>query len=181
MNGLAGENAPAACWPQVAATGHRPHFLPARSHGWVARELRRVARKLHDVHGMRIGISGGAMGTDLWWADAVRATGADVWVYRPFPQQPDRWDARWREHHARVLGHASRVVTLGEEYRVSLLHARNARMLRDCQALVAVLDPEKRSGGTYATVAMARGRVPIVLIDPRSRTTTLIRVRGQDG
>lgn len=136
-------------------------------------ELRRVAVKLRDEHGMRTGISGGAMGCDLWWADAVLDAGTELWLYRPFPQQPDRWDREWREHHARVLAQAGRVVTLGTVPSARLLHARNAAMVCDCDALVAVLDPEVPASGTSSTVAKAAGRVPVIRIDPRNRRTTL--------
>lgn len=98
-------------------------------------------------------------------------------MYLPFPQQADNWSPEWRDRHRAACRSAARVAILGTQYRVPLLHARNAWMIRDCQALVAVLDPGKDSGGTYATVATARGRVPVVLIDPCSRSTTLIRVR----
>jgi hypothetical protein len=183
VNELIGQTGPAASrWLVVAATGHRPHLLPKGSRSWVERELRRVAVKLRDSHGMRTGISGGAMGCDLWWADSVLEAGADLWVYRPFPQQPDRWNRDWREHHERVLARAARVVTLGAEPRVALLHARNAAMVRDADALVAVLDPAVRAGGTHATSALALGRLPVIRIDPRGRRVTLVSLEpSNDG
>lgn len=170
---------PSGHWARVAAAGHRPHLLPAGSRDWTERELHRVAVKLRDLHGMRIAISGGAMGTDLWWAEAAAGAGSRTWLYLPFPQQADGWTPEWRARHAAACRSAARVAVLGDQYRVQLLHARNSWMLRDCQALVAVLDPRRRSGGTHSTVAKARGRIPVISIDPRSRTTMLISPSGQ--
>lgn len=94
-------------------------------------------------------------------------------MYQPFPQQPDRWPADSREHYRQVCGNASRVAALGDSYGKPLLFARNDWMLRDSDAVVAVLDPEHRRGGTHQTVARAIGRVPVIRIDPRARRVTL--------
>lgn len=161
-------------WTRVAATGHRPQIIAPSVHGWVIEELSRVAVKLRAEHGTEIAISGGAMGADLWWADAAHGAGSRVWLYQPFAEQSGRFGDDWRRHHQRVRDYATRVATLGTAYRTSLLFARNDWMLRDCHALVAVVDPEHRRGGTYDTVGKARGHVPIIHIDIRARRTTLI-------
>lgn len=178
--------APTTRWTRVACTGHRPQNLPAGSQDWVTAELHRIAAKLRDDHGTQIAISGGAMGADLWWADAAHAAGTKVWLYAPFPQQPDRWTADWRRHHQRVREYSARVAILGSAFSTKLLFARNDWMIRDCDALVAVVDPEHRGGGTHAAVATALNRRAVIRIDVRARETRLILprrpglVEGQD-
>ncbi|WP_309117047.1 SLOG family protein [Saccharothrix sp.] len=170
-------DAPARQWTRVACTGHRPHILPADSHDWVIAELTRIAAKLRAEHGTSVAISGGAMGSDLWWADAAHAAGTRVWLYQPFPQQADRWQADWKAHHRRVQGFASRVAVLDTRFSTKALFDRNDWMIRDCDALVAVVDPEHRGGGTHAAVASALGRRPIIRIDVRKRDTRLVLPR----
>lgn len=162
---------------RVACTGHRPQNLPAGSQPWVIDELDRVAAKLRAEYGLEIAISGGAIGADLWWADAAHRAGARVWVYKPFPQQQDRWTRDWQQHYARVCSYAGRVAVLGTHADKSLLFARNDWMIRDCDALVAVVDPWHTRGGTYAAVKSALHRKPIIHIDVRARTTRFIRPR----
>jgi ribA/ribD-fused uncharacterized protein len=166
--------APADRWVRVACTGHRPQHLPAGSQHWVTTELRRIAGKLIAEHGMRVAISGGAMGSDLWWADAAHEAGAKIWVYQPFPQQPDRWSADWQQHHQRVRATAARVATLAQTFSVTALHARSDWMIRDCSALVAVVDPEHTHGGTYQALRKALSRRPVIYLDVRARDTRLV-------
>lgn len=172
---------PTRRWTRVACTGHRPHILPTGSQEWVTAELARVATKLRTEHGMQISISGGAMGSDLWWADAAHAAGTRVWLYQPFAQQPDRWPADWQAHHRRVRDYASRVATLDTTASTKALFARNDWMIRDCDALIAVVDPEHRGGGTHAAVASAQNRRPIIRIDVRARDTRLVLPRKAPG
>jgi ribA/ribD-fused uncharacterized protein len=165
--------APATRWFRVAASGHRPQHLPPESHTWVQQQLGRVAAKLYAEHGTRIAISGGALGTDLWWAEHAHRARQRVWLYQPFPQQADRWPADARRQHQRVRDLAARVAVLGPAYSTSLLFARNDWMVRDADALVAVLDPHHTRGGTHHTVQAALGRIPVIRIDPHRRQVSL--------
>lgn len=78
-------------WPTVMVTGHRPKYLSPNSRAWVRAELARLAVQLRDFHGMTCGISGMALGSDQWWAEAVLAAGVGLEAHVPFPQQPDKW------------------------------------------------------------------------------------------
>jgi len=121
------------------------------------------------------------MGSDLWWADAAHDAGSKVWLYQPFAQQPDRWPADWQAHHRRVRNYASRVAVLDATASTKALFARNDWMIRDCDALIAVVDPEHRGGGTHAAVASAQNRRPIIRIDVRARETRLVLPRKAPG
>jgi uncharacterized phage-like protein YoqJ len=157
-------------------TGHRPQHLRLEVRDWVRAELDRLAVKLRDEHGTVTGISGMAIGADLWWADAVVRAGLRLEAHVPFPQQPDKWRDTDKAEWQRLLGHAAETTTYGTGYSVRLLHARNDGMIRACSAAVAVLDPSKTEGGTASAVRkLLAVNVPIVHVDPVAQLTTLRR------
>jgi uncharacterized phage-like protein YoqJ len=163
-------------WQAVMVTGHRPQHLRPDARPWVRSELDRLARKLRDEHETTVGISGMAIGADLWWADAVVNAGLELRAHVPFPQQPDKWRAEDRAEWLRLLGLASHTETYGAGFSIRLLHARNDGMIRACHAAIAVHDPRKTEGGTASAVRklIAVGR-PVIHVDPWARMTTLRR------
>ncbi|QQO39190.1 DprA-like DNA processing chain A [Microbacterium phage Rudy] len=164
-------------FPRVALTGHRPQSLSPSARDWVPLELERLAVKLRDQHGMRVGISGMALGSDIWWAQATVFAWLDLWAFIPFPQQADpaRWKpadvALWNEMRSR----AAAEVVIAPEYSVQALFARNEAMLNDADLVIAVWNPWSTGGGTTATVKSAVNRgLPIIHLDPDRQTTTLL-------
>jgi hypothetical protein len=157
-------------WPTVMVTGHRPQYLSPDVHDWVRFELNRLAVKLRDEHGMTTGVSGMAIGADLWWADALVSNGVPLWAHVPFPQQPDRWSQADRAEWQRLLGLAAKTTTNGPDFDVKLLHARNDAMIRSSSAAIAVWLPAKHNGGTASAVRFAaaaggqRDRVPVLVL-----------------
>jgi uncharacterized phage-like protein YoqJ len=170
-------------WRTVAATGHRPqHLLGFSETDWVRAELARVAVKLRDEHGMTCGISGMAIGTDLWWAAAVVDAGLKLSAHIPFPQQPDRWRQADREEWVRLRYVADQHTLYGTDYDVRLLRARNDGMLAEADAVVAVWKPSKTSGGTASAVRKAQAMgLPIVHLNPERRTVTLLNLARTAG
>lgn len=82
---------------KVMVTGHRPQHMSGEQIEWGQSELERVGRRLRDERGMRIGISGMALGADTWWATTTLHLGLDLWSFIPFPQQSHRWGQVDRE------------------------------------------------------------------------------------
>lgn len=160
----------------VAATGHRPRDIPHDARAWLEDELPRVARKLTGDYGMKVGISGLALGADTWWAQAVLGAPADLWAYMPSPDQANRWSPSDQETWAELRRQARRERIFGPRYDVRLLHLRNRGMVEDSELLVAVMAPHRSTGGTTTTLRYARslGR-PVVLVDITNRRTTLIK------
>ena len=164
-------------FPRVMVTGHRPQGIPAESHDWVKLELERLAIKLRDEHGTEVGISGMALGSDIWWAQSVKFAWLDLWAFIPFPQQAERWQpadvALWNEMRSR----AAHEIVIAPEYSVPALFARNEAMLDNSDLVIAVWDPTTTSGGTYATVQSAvRRGLPIIHLHPYplAQRTTLV-------
>lgn len=101
-------------------------------------------------------ITGMANGYDLWYADEALLQGIEVWAARPWRGHAPR--SGDEELYARVFGEASRVVNVVEDYDYPgawCYHARNHWMVDNATHVLAYLDPEKKSGGTYQCVRYA--------------------------
>lgn len=169
-------------WAQVACTGHREKSLTPDQRSWMHTELHRVAAKLIAEHGMRVAIHGGANGADLAWAAAADDCGVDeLWAYLPFPQQtrgwhPDQvevWQRYTRLRTEDPPGFATERVFMGDIYAVQLLHARNDLMIRDCEVMVAVVDPARTTGGTASVLHKIGPSKPVIVLDVVARTVKL--------
>lgn len=162
-------------FPRVMVTGHRPQGLSVISREWIPLELERLAVKLRDQHGMRYGISGMALGADIWWAQATVFAWQELWSFIPFPQQAEKWAASdvalWNE----MRGRAAHEVVIAPEFSVGALHQRNDAMLENADLVIAVWNPWATTGGTYSCVqkAVSRG-LPIVHLNPDMQTTTMV-------
>lgn len=167
-------------WPTVMVTGHRPQHLHPSARPWVRSELERLTLKFRDEYGTTTGISGMAIGADLWWADAVVKAGLKLWAHIPFPQQPDKWQQADRDEWERLCRVAWRLKTYGGYYDVRTLHERNAGMVEAADAAVAVWDPRKTTGGTASAIGkLIAAGLPIVHVNPETRMTTLRMPAGQ--
>ena len=165
----------------VGFTGHRPGGLAAAAHGWLSEvELPRVADRLAGQTGCEVGISGMALGADLWWAQAVADSPMDLWAYVPFDGHDRRWCAPDREVLAGLVATADvRVTVADRRLGARAYHMRNDRIVADCDVLVAVVDPAATCGGAVSTLRKARraGR-PVVWVDPVRRATRRVGVDG---
>lgn len=163
-------------WPAVCVTGHRIKTLRAiGQEAWVRAKLFRAAVWLRDERGTTVGLSGMAVGTDQWWAEAVLAAGLTLGAYVPSPQQPNRWpDAAQLRYHqllTRVSDAHSHITSLKldpspAEY-TGMLHLRNRQMIDAADAVLAVWFPGQLSGGTWQAVTYAhRKRKPGMWVEP---------------
>lgn len=163
-------------WPVVSGTGHRPQHLAAQARAWLRDKLRKAACWLRDERGTRVGISGMAIGFDLWWADAIIGAGLTLGAYIPCPQQADRWTAAYRAEWQRLRDLADPAVSrsFADHYSVGVLHKRNKAMLRDSNAVLCGWLPSRRNGGTWSAVraAHAMGK-PGLHLDPGAQTVRL--------
>lgn len=159
---------------KVMVTGHRPQHMSHEQHAFAKRELDRLAMKLTMEQGMRIAISGMALGADTDWAFSALSMRAHLWAFIPFPQQADRWPASQLDTWNYLRGRASHEVVIAESYSVGALHARNDAMLDAADAVIAVWSPSKTTGGTASCVRKAEARgVPLIVVDLDARTTTV--------
>jgi hypothetical protein len=161
-------------WPTVMVTGHRPQHLHPSVRPWVRGELERLALKLRAECGTQVGVSGMAIGSDLWWADSVVKAGLKLWAHVPFPQQPDKWADEDKDEWVRLCRVADKLTMYGGDYDVRTLHARNDGMIKVSAAAIACWVPRKTEGGTASAVRKLRATgMPIIHVNPETRTTVL--------
>ena len=156
-------------------TGHRKEGLP-----FGADESREECRKLislleeqierlYNEKGVRVFISGMALGTDQIAAEAVirfRETHKDVVLVAALPctDQCKSWKMAEQDRYHGILALADHVYTLEPEYVDGCMLARNRFMVNNCEYVIAVWNG-KRIGGTWSTVSYARSN---------NRTLTII-------
>jgi len=162
-------------WPTVALTGHRPKHLSPSARDWVRAELAHLAVRLRDQHGMICGISGMALGADLWWADAITTAGAILWPHVPYPQQADRWPEPDRQEWTRLISAAGRqAVTYGPTPEIRHLFARNRGMVNAVRGngMLLAVWVRGKPGGTCEALryALDQGMRP-TWVDPVRRVT----------
>ncbi|MGA3524215.1 hypothetical protein [Melissospora conviva] len=169
----------APTWATVSATGHRPQHLTPAEQAWIRAELSRITTKLRDNHSMTTGVSGMALGTDMWWAAELVSARVDLWTHVPFPQQPDPWRSADRAEWERLLRVAKKQTVYGGMFDVKFLHQRNDGMLDASDAVVAVWKRSKTTGGTASAVRKATRRgLPVIHVDPEARVVTLRAAAG---
>lgn len=167
-------------WDTVAGTGHRPQHLLPPQRTWLRSRLPDAVAYLVERRGMRVGISGLALGFDTWWAQALlarRASHGDVelWGYAPCPQQPNRWTRTDRQVWESLIKQADRVRYVAEWYHETCMDDRNEAMLDDADAVIAGWRALKRSGGTFKAVRSAADRrLPGILLDIDHERTRLV-------
>ena len=149
---------------RCAFTGYRPQKLPF---GFNESDPACVAlktelyRRIEDLIGQGYAhfLSGGAMATDTWAAEAVLELKEKYpWIIlemvSPFDGQADRWTAEYKMRHDRLFDQADIVTVISHAYTKSCLFRRNRYLVENADLLLAVYDGQ--SGGTAMTVGYAR-------------------------
>lgn len=135
----------------VALTGHRPEDCASES------EVREKLRASLDPVRIGVVISGMAAGVDLWGADEARKMGIPVWAARPWAGHSAR--AGDEQLYASIVVYADMVVNVDESKEFPgawAYHNRNHWMVDHATHVLAYLNPNKKSGGTYQCVKYAR-------------------------
>ena len=115
-------------------------------------------------------ISGGALGMDMFAAEAVLELKVKYpWIVlemvSPFDTQADRWNDEYRMRHDRLFATADIVTATGHEYTKACMFRRNRYLVDNADLLLAAYDGQP--GGTAMTCEYAREvGVPIRLIMP---------------
>lgn len=158
-------------WPVVALSGHRDLGAAA---SWATEEIDRIAAKLVSRHGAEVAICGMALGADTTWALAALGHGMQLWAYVPFHGQEDRWSLAEQDQYLRLRGAANQEHVFANPGRQAYLD-RNDAMVKDCDLLVAVIDPGRERSGTGYTLRRAqRTRKPTIIVDLVARSSRLV-------
>ena len=167
---------------RCAFTGHRPQKLPF---GFDESDPRCREFKLRIeasievliVNGFTHFISGGALGMDMFAAEAVLRLKRKYPHIRlemaiPFRGQSERWAVEYRERYERLIAHADMMTVLGDVFDRNCVFHRNRYMVDNADILLACYSGG--AGGTGMTVQYARRTgIPVALILPEKRLASL--------
>lgn len=101
-------------------------------------------------------ITGGAIGMDTWLAEETLNLGIPLHLYIPFKGQMANWPEVQQKRYNEILGAATEVKYISETYSKYAFLKRDQAMVDDCNMVMALLNPEAKSGGTYYTVNYAK-------------------------
>ena len=171
--------APDAHVGRVAFTGYRPQKMPFGFDETDVRCIdfkRRLAGTIEELIRQRYQhfLSGGAMGMDMFAAEAVlqlkdKYPNITLEMVSPFDGQATRWAPEYRHRHQWLFDRADVITFTGHEYHRAALFIRNQYMVDHADLLLAAYDGQ--SGGTRMTVEYARRKnIQIMLIQPEIRS-----------
>lgn len=160
---------------RCAFTGYRPQKMPW---GFDEKDLRcadfkrRVKDAIQSLYeqGYRHFISGGALGMDMFAAEAVvelRAVHPDMILemVSPFDDQAAKWSPELRVRHDRLFEQADVTTATGHAYTKAALFRRNHYLVDNADLLLAAYDGQP--SGTAMTCELARQYdVPVLTIQP---------------
>jgi uncharacterized phage-like protein YoqJ len=141
----------------IAVTGHRPHKLNGEWDGIgpVSDHIRAQFEHILTTINPTKGISGGALGVDLLWAEALIKHNVPFILAIPCHNQEKPWAPKQRDRYNMIRNH-----TLCIQYYVSdkpyfhgCMQKRNIWMVDNCNLLVAVHDGSE--GGTKNCIEYA--------------------------
>lgn len=129
-------------------------------------------------------LSGGAMATDIFAAEAVlelkeRYPHITLEMVSPFDGQADRWNSVYRARHDELFDLADVVTVVSHDYTRNCMFLRNRYLVTNADLLVAAFDGQE--GGTKMTVEMARREgVQVLLVPPVVQKRRLISTPGSE-
>ena len=152
-------------------TGHRPNKLPWGDNERDVRCVemkRRIADALETAYeeGFRHFICGMALGSDLYFAEAVLALkeareGVSLEAAIPYPGQAERWPRDQQARYQWILERCDYETVVQDHYSAGCMSRRNRYMVDHSALVIAVYSGEP--GGTRQTLEYAlRQRVPFV-------------------
>ncbi len=162
-------------YKRCAFTGHRPQKMPFGFNESDPRCIVFKARLRDTIEGL-IGqgyahfISGGALGMDMFAAEAVLDLKHDYpWIIlemvSPFDTQAAKWTPEYQARHTRLFDEADMITVISHEFTRACLFRRNRYMVDNADLLLAAYGG--LPGGTAMTVDYAHEMdVPVRIIMP---------------
>ena len=160
-----------------AFTGYRPQKLPYgndESHPDCVNLKLRLMEEInrHIDMGIKIFITGMALGVDQWAAEIVLKLkemypygDIKLWCAIPYDKQASTWTERQKKRYYAILSKADRIDHVSHLYYDGCLLARNRFMVDHATHLIAVYDG--LNGGTQYTVNYAKRKgLKVIIIQP---------------
>lgn len=144
-------------------SGHRLAKLPWRDDEddprciKLKQELDRAVASLYDS-GIRRFICGMALGSDMYFAEAVLSLGerhedAVLEAAIPCPEQAEHWSGEHRRRYEALLGRCGMRTVVSHSYTPDCMEKRNRYMVEQSSVLLAVYGGGR--GGTFNTIRYA--------------------------
>ena len=160
---------------RCAFTGYRPQKMPFGFDETDPRCIEFKARLFATIEyligkGYSHFLSGGALGMDLFAAEAVLELRKKYpWIVlemvSPFDGQSDRWEAEDKIRHAILFAEADIITATGHKFDNTCLFRRNRYLVNNADLVLAAFDGQP--GGTAMVVDYAQKMdVPVCLIAP---------------
>lgn len=146
----------------IAGTGHRPKYCPCKynnKHPWllnIKADLRNRLVEIADNYASLVIRAGGAIGWDTWLAQVALELSLPLHLYLPFPGQESQWPSDSRKEYERIKSLATNVIYTSQTYYSEVFLKRDVDMITGCGKILALLNPEADSGGTFYTVNKAK-------------------------
>lgn len=146
----------------IAGTGHRPKYCPCKynnKHPWLLNlkaDLRNRLVEIADNYASLVIRTGGAIGWDTWLAQVALELSLPLYLYLPFPGQESHWPSDSRKEYERIKSLATNVIYTSQTYYSEVFLNRDVDMITGCGKILALLNPEADSGGTFYTVNKAK-------------------------
>ena len=156
-------------------SGHRPGKLPWGNNENDPRCLE-LKDKLFDIvsslyfSGIRHFICGMALGSDMYFAEAVLSLGerhedAVLEAAIPCPEQAEHWSGEHRRRYEALLGRCGMRTVVSRSYTPDCMEKRNRYMVDATAHMIAVFNGSP--GGTKSTIEYAQRKgLDIILLDP---------------
>ena len=156
---------------KVMITGHRPSNLGGYSPDNLnaKRILNEISVLLNNINEVVpvTGLTGMAIGTDQYFANACLNLDIPFVAYVPFEGQENVWPTPAREEYRYLLSQSIDVIKVSQgNYTPKKMKLRNQALADDADLAIAVWNGEKK-GGTYHCVSYLRkqAKVPIIFIE----------------
>ena len=146
----------------IAGTGQRPKYCPCKynnKHPWLLNlkaDFRTRLVEIADNYASLVIRAGGAIGWDTWLAQVALELSLPLHLYLPFPGQESHWPPDSRKEYERIKSLATKVVYTSQTYYSEVFLKRDIDMITGCGKILALLNPEADSGGTFYTVNKAK-------------------------
>jgi len=148
----------------IGATGHRPKDLRG-GYDWNSpanRAIRAWMRERIQELGCTLGITGGALGVDMFWASALYHSGVPYILFAPCKGQESRWPEESQRIYRAILKHAREVrYTHDGPYPGPwCMLQRNQDMvdfLAERKGILLAVWNGRKAGGTYDCIRRAAG------------------------
>jgi len=144
----------------IGFTGRRPQYIggydiPNPTYNYIITNTKDLLLKLKPEYC----ISGGALGFDTWCAELCIELDIPYVLAIPHDGQELIWPQQSKEKYKYLLSKSKENVIVSKgKYASWKMHFRNEYIVDNSDVIIACIDPDTKSGGTYSCVQYANSK-----------------------